>query len=381
MMRYVRSVAVLAVVVIFTVTSNDRVCAQHTTVTHTQTHTAPQDTDAYVDIQIEPKLLSKLNPIYPAEAKKKRLEGRAYISVLIDTAGRVVRCVADHVSNPVFLSSAIHVAKNARFSPAIQNGKPISVWWMLPVYFSLEPPINEIHGWGRRGNDQIPSPVVTANIGYTDVQNIPDLPEPILVDSFQHFIVYPEQAKREGREGTVRLKILLDGDGNQTRVDVVSVSDSIFLRPALDAIAHARFAAPKFYNHSDTATAFQTVEFKLNHALDRASLQLFPNMPEIRVEHNDIASPVMRFDIADLLVYPPEAKQQGLQGAVNVSAEINERGIVLQTVVGDSTNPIFNTAAQTAVEHMLFEPARNASGPIKTWWTVPVVFRLPHDTH
>ncbi|MBS1902894.1 MAG: TonB family protein [Bacteroidetes bacterium] len=347
----------------------------------------PKDTtrfirkEEYIDVQILPKLLAPIIPIYPKRAAERRLKGWVSASVLIDTDGTVTQCAADYVSDPLFREPALKAAKNARFSPAIQNGKPVKIWWTLPIYFppAVDSSTSNTRHYGRQvvariADELIPSTAVRVRLFQPQY-------EPTLLDSFQHYIYYPEQAKREGREGTVVIGVLLDRSGAKKSINVLSATDSLFIRPALDAVGRARYAPFGTNSTADTATAYATVDFTIGHALDRVTLDEFPLSPSIRSSDQYSTNPQMRFDLEDLLVYPPEAKEQHLQGAVNVSAEINERGIVLQTVVGDSTNPIFNTAAQTAVEHMLFEPARNASGPIKTWWTVPVVFRLPHDTH
>jgi TonB family protein len=76
---------------------------------------------------------------YPAVAKKMRLEGKAVISAVIDEKGNVVRTeVLKEEGNVGFGKAAMDVIMKAKFSPALQQKKPVKVKISIPVPFTLK---------------------------------------------------------------------------------------------------------------------------------------------------------------------------------------------------------------------------------------------------
>lgn len=76
--------------------------------------------------------------------------------------------------------------------------------------------------------------------------------------------------------------------------------------------------------------------------------------------------------------YPEEARKNGWQGRVIVSALVGKDGLVKKVEVKDSSgHSCLDSAALQAVKKYVFEPARDSSGkPISKWIYIPVVFRL-----
>ena len=80
------------------------------------------------------------NVIYPEEAKQQKIEGRVILRFAVTSRGDV-----DHISvlkgvDPLLDNEAIRVASLLKgFSPGRQGGKPVPVWYMVPVTFSLGP--------------------------------------------------------------------------------------------------------------------------------------------------------------------------------------------------------------------------------------------------
>ncbi|HXS36696.1 MAG TPA: energy transducer TonB [Flavipsychrobacter sp.] len=95
---------------------------------------APQAPKPSVDIR---SYLSK-SIVYPADAKKKHIEGIVKVKFLIDTTGKVSEPVVTKYLYPSLDSEAVRIiSKMPPFKPAMQNGKPVNVYFELPVNFKL----------------------------------------------------------------------------------------------------------------------------------------------------------------------------------------------------------------------------------------------------
>ena len=86
----------------------------------------------------EPKLLKKVNPAYPDEAKQARLEGIVLLECAIDTNGRVKSARAIR-SEPMGLTeAAIAAVSQWEFEPARDaSGKPLEVLFTVTIRFAL----------------------------------------------------------------------------------------------------------------------------------------------------------------------------------------------------------------------------------------------------
>lgn len=75
------------------------------------------------------------SPKYP---EAKSTEGMTVVKVLIDTDGTIMDVDILKSSDYIDLDqAAIEAAWQARFSPAIQDGKPVRVWVSIPFTFKL----------------------------------------------------------------------------------------------------------------------------------------------------------------------------------------------------------------------------------------------------
>jgi TonB family protein len=85
-----------------------------------------------------PRLISKVDPLYPASAKAQRIAGIVILRTTIDTNGNVVR--ADVLKGmPEGLSdAAIEAVKQWKFSPALKDGLPVEVEYNLTINFQLD---------------------------------------------------------------------------------------------------------------------------------------------------------------------------------------------------------------------------------------------------
>ncbi|HOD66441.1 MAG TPA: energy transducer TonB [candidate division Zixibacteria bacterium] len=94
--------------------------------------------DDFVAVDRMPEVIHSEQPVYPPEAREKGIEGSLYIRALIDTAGVPSRVKVQKSSGiPALDSSAVDAAGKNRYTPAVYEGKPVSVWISYKVVFAL----------------------------------------------------------------------------------------------------------------------------------------------------------------------------------------------------------------------------------------------------
>ncbi len=80
--------------------------------------------------------------------------------------------------------------------------------------------------------------------------------------------------------------------------------------------------------------------------------------------------------LADKIVYPEDAKKEGIEGRVYIKVFIDEKGNVVKAEVLRGIGYGCNEAALSAVEQLHFIPAENQGKKIKAQIVIPVMFRL-----
>ncbi len=85
-----------------------------------------------------PVVITRVNPMYPEEARQARLSGIVILEVLIDKTG-VVRQTNVLKGLPMGLSeAAVDAVRQWTFTPATKNGEPVDVVLNLTINFRLD---------------------------------------------------------------------------------------------------------------------------------------------------------------------------------------------------------------------------------------------------
>jgi TonB family protein len=80
------------------------------------------------------------------------------------------------------------------------------------------------------------------------------------------------------------------------------------------------------------------------------------------------------------IVYPEEAKQNGIEGKVMVQAFIDEEGNVKIAEVLKGAGPLLDKAALDAVRDVKFTPGYNEGKAVKTQVAIPIMFKLKENS-
>jgi protein TonB len=83
-----------------------------------------------------PERVSKVNPLYPEEAREWAAEGRVILEVVVGTGGDVESVEVLH-SDPPFDEPAIEAVGHWKYKPALKDGRPVKVFVTVVVDFRL----------------------------------------------------------------------------------------------------------------------------------------------------------------------------------------------------------------------------------------------------
>jgi TonB family protein len=82
----------------------------------------------------------KNNTRYPEAAKAKKIQGKVIVRFVVSTEGKAEGVSVLKGVDPLLDAEAIRVTSMLTgFKPGLQGGKPVNVWYMAPVNFSLAP--------------------------------------------------------------------------------------------------------------------------------------------------------------------------------------------------------------------------------------------------
>lgn len=84
-----------------------------------------------------PRFLRRVMPRYPKLARQFGREGTSLLSLSIDERGRLLHVEVLEKAGSGFDEEAVRAVRESTFSPAVQNGRPVSCRARLPVQFVL----------------------------------------------------------------------------------------------------------------------------------------------------------------------------------------------------------------------------------------------------
>lgn len=85
----------------------------------------------------EPVELTRVQPTYPEEARKNRVQGHVILQAVIDEKGIVTKVEAVESPDPMLTDAAIEAVKKWTYKPATKKGKPVKVQLTVTVAFKL----------------------------------------------------------------------------------------------------------------------------------------------------------------------------------------------------------------------------------------------------
>ena len=100
------------------------------------------DASKFIPFEVPPQPLADFSPVpeYPEVAKATGVKGKVVVQCYVDKSGVVKKfqIVSTKPPNLGFEEAVSKVIVKWKFTPAIQNGKPIGVWVEIPFNFEFE---------------------------------------------------------------------------------------------------------------------------------------------------------------------------------------------------------------------------------------------------
>lgn len=85
-----------------------------------------------------PKLLNRVNPVYPHAAIDKGLQGQVSVELVVDEAGKVAEARVLESSDPVFDAPSLEAVRQWTFAPPQKDGKPSRARFSVTLAFKLK---------------------------------------------------------------------------------------------------------------------------------------------------------------------------------------------------------------------------------------------------
>ncbi len=178
--------------------------------------------DDYISVESQPVPIRSIQALirYPEKARKEGLSGKVLISVLIDENGDVTKYNVENSSNDIFIQPAVDAVKQSKFIPARQDGKPIAVWYTLPIVFEVSGKI---------------STEIT-------VKNVEQASPPLtLITPIENLLEYPDFLKEKKIEGKVTVSMLVDSTGKVIDHHIDYSDHPHFIEPVEEVMSRVRF--------------------------------------------------------------------------------------------------------------------------------------------
>jgi len=164
--------------------------------------------------------LSK-NIHYPRDARDNGIEGKVFAKFIVTETGNVEKITIIRGVCPSIDSTVLAVLKGMpKWEPGMQSGEPVSVYYTLPVHFSLE-------------GDQSPEKDSAGNIIYLYATEMPEFPggEKELKKYLKDNMQYPEATGK--KKGVAYMKFIVHENGSVSDVEVAYTSNSVFNEEAI----------------------------------------------------------------------------------------------------------------------------------------------------
>lgn len=88
------------------------------------------------EVDVHPRALREVVPVYPADADRRRLSGKLRLQLKLQADGRVSDVEILSATPPgIFDESALQAFREARFSPAQKNGRPVRALVQIEVVY------------------------------------------------------------------------------------------------------------------------------------------------------------------------------------------------------------------------------------------------------
>lgn len=328
---------------------------------------------------------------YPADALKEGVQGTVKLAMTIGADGSIRKSeVMENGGDNRLLNAALQGLRRTGFLPGAVDGVPTEMDVAVEVRFFI-----------RKEERAEPVEVSDLTVAMAPVSRDKTSEEVDEMDAYvpgvkypeysraelSRLLVYPEVAQENGIEGEVTVSVQIDTQGKPIKAVIRSSTHKVFEAATLDAVRKMTYTPGVKDGHPVKIWLTFKVEFRLEDPVPDSTAQ--ETAPE-KAEKKDGVEEYGMDDYVEgatypaynptqlsrLIRYPEKAREDGLEGSVTVSVQIDTDGRVLDVVVRDSSHEIFEAEAVKAARALKFTPAVKDGKPARMWTTIAVQFRL-----
>ncbi|MBN1222997.1 MAG: energy transducer TonB [Candidatus Aminicenantes bacterium] len=161
-----------------------------------------------------PKLIKRVDPVYPREARDDRVEGVVILGVRTDETGHVAAAMVYKGKSPHLNEAAVVAVRQWVYEPLVIRGESVPSVFTVTVRFVLEEKAPEKLEGVVRLDEGLASPRLIKRVNP----------------------VYPEEARKSGIQGIVLLEAQIDEQGRVSQVKILKSESAILNDPAVDAV-------------------------------------------------------------------------------------------------------------------------------------------------
>lgn len=96
---------------------------------------ALEDVAAIGDLDQRPQPIAQSSPMYPAELRRRRVEGTVSVVFVVDTEGRVTNPTVEKSTDQAFERAALEAVRRWRFEPGTRQGRKVQFKMRVPITF------------------------------------------------------------------------------------------------------------------------------------------------------------------------------------------------------------------------------------------------------
>ncbi len=310
----------------------------------------------------EPVPIKIVNPVYPFEFNRTKVETTVELLVEINEKGDVEEASVLSALHVSFGNAALGAVRRWKFKPAMKDGQPITVRRVVPVFFSYT---------GRK------HPAKSVNLSrISKSRKNRNLVYPEILD--QQEPVFPFALLSQGIDGNATANFVVGEGGFVVSVEIEDQSHPEFGHAAAAALMHWKFKP----GEKDG----QIVPFSLQQKFSFSRSYLEPTIRnwirQIKKSKVDFITKPMELDnkprpiSRKVPVFPPSLAGKTTDGKVKIRFIVDKKGKVLLPRVEEASNPLFGFAAVTAISSWKFEPPLKDGEPVNTEFVLPMTFKL-----
>ena len=168
---------------------------------------------------------------YPAEAKANKVEGKVFLSFVVEKDGSLMDIKVDRKLGQGTDEEAVRVLKESvKWNPGIQNGNAVRVKYNIPISFNLNPPAQSNGSFAAKPSSSaspsssfVASPTQEEKVyDFVSLDQQPTFPGgmPQFYQFLKKTVKYPKEAQQRNVQGKVFLSFVVEKNGELTDIKV-----------------------------------------------------------------------------------------------------------------------------------------------------------------